>query len=185
MAYLSVIKMRPIPPDACIVPKLSAGECRANTCKQRPPMSPISKRYSFPLPLQRRLVDSTFTMGKSAKRRRKNEIGDAAAGTEKATPPLITRLPFELIAEILLYSTSPADILSLSRTCKHFCATLVENPVAAFIWKSVRAETKPPVPDPVKLGFSEPQLANFIYGGGNCIARTPSPFGSSRAHLTL
>jgi hypothetical protein len=121
-------------------------------------------------------------MAKSAKRRRKDESDGVPADTEKATP-LITRLPFELIAEVLLYSTSPADILSLSRTCKHFCATLVENPVAAFIWKSVRLQTTPPVPDPTKLGLSEPQLANFIYGGGKCTVCSPSHLYSSRIYL--
>ena len=115
-------------------------------------------------------------MGKNAKRLRKNKTGDAAADVGTAIPSPITRLPFELIAEILLYSTSPADILSLSHTCKHFCATLVENPVATFIWRHVRAQTRPPVPDPAKLGLSEPQLANLIYGGGNCVVRAPSPF---------
>ena len=116
-------------------------------------------------------------MGTAAKRRRKNKASSAAADTKKVS--LITCLPFELVAEILLYSTSPVDILSLSRTCKHFCATLVENPVAAFIWKRVRAQTVPPVPDPTKLGFSEPQLANFIYGEGKCTVCSLSRFHSS------
>lgn len=106
-------------------------------------------------------------MGSSTKRRRRNKTGGVATVTEKATP-LIKCLPFELIAEVLLYSRSPADLLSLSWTCKHFHATLVQNHIATFIWKSVRAQTTPPVPDPAKLGFSEPQLANFIYGGGKC-----------------
>lgn len=109
-------------------------------------------------------------MAKHAKRRRKNESSDTVADAESPTP-LITCLPFELVAEILLYSKSPIDILSLSWTCKHFHATLVQNPVAAFIWKRVRAQTTPPVPDPTKLGFSEPQLANFIYAGGECTVR--------------
>ena len=121
-------------------------------------------------------------MGGTTKRQRRNQTSGAAADTEKVTPP-ITRLPFELIAEVLLYSKSPADILSLSRTCKHFCATLVQNPVAAFIWKRVRAQTTPPVPGPTKLGFSEPQLASFIYGGGNCMVRSPLRLHSSYAHF--
>ena len=120
-------------------------------------------------------------MGTAAKRRRKNNTSGVVADTEKVS--LISRLPFELVAEILLYSTSPVDILSLSRTCKHFCATLVHNPVAAFIWKRVRAQTIPPVPDPTKLGFSEPQLANFIYGGGKCTVRSLWRFHSPRAHF--
>jgi len=121
-------------------------------------------------------------MGRAAKRQRKNETESVPADTETATP-LITRLPFELVAEILLYSKSPADILSLSRTCKHFCATLVQNPVATFIWKRVRSQTTPPVPDLTKLGFSEPQLANFIYGGGKCTVRSPSCLYSTRIHF--
>ena len=110
-------------------------------------------------------------MGRAAKRQRRNNHVSAADGVEASTP-LITTLPFELVAEILLYSTSPADILSLSRTCKHFRATLVQNPVATFIWKRVRGQTTPPVPGPTTLGFSEPQLANFIYGGGKCTVRS-------------
>lgn len=105
-------------------------------------------------------------MGRAAKRQRMKKTEDVA-DTKKAVL-LITCLPFELIAEVLLYSKSPADPLSLSRTCRHFQATLVQNPVAAFIWKSIRAQTTPPVPDPTKLGFSEPELANFIYGEGRC-----------------
>ena len=124
-------------------------------------------------------------MGKTAKKRREGNSGDVGSSVETAASSPITRLPFELIAEILLYSTSPADILSLARTCKHFRATLVENSVATFIWKRVRARTKPPVPDPTKLGFSEPQLANFIYGGGNCRVRDPSPFYVSIAHFAF
>ena len=110
-------------------------------------------------------------MAKGTRKQRKGVASHVAVDGEETIVSLITRLPFELIAEILLYSTTPADVLSLSRTCKHFCATLVENPAATFIWKHVRAQTKPPVPDPTKLGFSEPQLANFIYGGGNCVVR--------------
>lgn len=116
-------------------------------------------------------------MGRAAKRQRKNDNVGAADGAEISTP-LIATLPFELVAEILLYSTSPADVLSLSRTCKHFRATLVQNPVAAFIWKRVRAQTTPPIPDPAVLSFSEPQLAEFIYGGGKCTVRSSSPLYS-------
>ena len=113
-------------------------------------------------------------MGSTAKRRRKNGADNVVADTHNATP-LITRLPFELIAEILLYSKSPAELLSLSRTCKHFHATLVQNPAAVFIWKDVRAQTTPPIPSPIKFGFSEPQLANFIYGGGKCTVSSLLP----------
>ena len=128
------------------------------------------------------LLILTVTMGKTAKKQRKSKTGDLGDDAEKTTSPLITRLPFELIAEILLYSTSPTDVLFLSRTCKHFCATLVQNSAATFIWKRARAQTKPPIPDPTKLGFSEPQLAKFIYGGGNCRVRNPFPLSSSRVH---
>ena len=124
-------------------------------------------------------------MGKTAKRQRNSNTGDTGGGAEKITSSPIIRLPFELIAEILLYSKSLTDVLSLSRTCKHFCATLVQNSAATFIWKRVRAQTKPPVPDPTKLGFSEPQLANFIYGEGTCRVRVLFPLHSSYAHFTF
>ena len=111
---------------------------------------------------------TTPTMAKALKRRRKNRATD---NTDDSTRVTITCLPFELIAEILLYSNSLTDVLSLSRTCKHFNATLVQNPVAAFIWKRVRAQATLPIPDPTVFGFSEPELANFIYGGGKCTVR--------------
>lgn len=118
-------------------------------------------------------------MAKAAKRR-KNKNNDATTHAENVTC-LITRLPFELIAEVLLFSKSPANILSLSRTCKHFHATLVQNPIATFIWKRVRTQTTPPIPEPTKLGLSESQFANFIYGGGKCTVRIPPAFTSSRS----
>lgn len=121
-------------------------------------------------------------MSNTAKRRRKNKTGDVATDTAKSAP-LIARLPFELVAEVLLHLKSPADLLSLSRTCKRFHATLVQNPAATFIWKGVRAQTTPVVPGPTKLGFSEPQLANFIYGEGKCVVSlyclVPPPLCSS------
>lgn len=133
----------------------------------------VTSKVSSITKLATTLTD-TFTMGRAAKRGRKNKTDDVATDTEKATS-LITCLPFELIAEVLLYSKSPADLLSLSRTCKHFHATLVQNPVATFIWKNVRAQMTPPLPDPTKLGFSETQLANFVYGEGKCTVSCISP----------
>lgn len=139
-------------------------------------VTPIITRV---LSLPRPTGHLTFIMAKTAKRR-KSGADDVATPAENSIC-LITRLPFELIAEVLLYSKSPANILSLSRTCKHFHATLVQNPIATFIWKRVRTQTTPPIPEPTKLGLSESQLANFIYGGGKCTVRIPPAFASPRS----
>ena len=79
-------------------------------------MSPIVKRNQFRNGATNSLI--LTAMVKPAKRRRKGEVSDLVVDGEKATVPPVTRLPFELIAEILLYSTTPADVLSLSRTCR-------------------------------------------------------------------
>ena len=75
-----------------------------------------------PLPLCRRL---TF-MSKTAKKQRKSKSGDTGVNVETAASSPITRLPFELIAGIMLYSTSPADILSLTGMQAFPCDTDTE-----------------------------------------------------------
>lgn len=75
-------------------------------------------------------------------------------------------LPFELIAEVLSY-TSPRDILALARTNKFFCTTLVKES-SVFIWKKSRERCRPaPLPDPTP-NFTEPAYAAFLFDGGVC-----------------
>lgn len=77
-------------------------------------------------------------------------------------------LPLELLAEILIQTNSPRDVLSVARTSKLLCSTLVCNPAADFIWRTVRKKCLPhPLPDPTQ-NFSEAAYAAFVYDGGAC-----------------
>ncbi|KAI0676457.1 hypothetical protein C8Q78DRAFT_997613 [Trametes maxima] len=80
----------------------------------------------------------------------------------------LTVLPLELLAEVLSYSSSPRDVLSLSRTCKYFHTTLVNNPSTDFIWRQAR--TQPAlgaIPDPMP-GMSEATCAALLFDSGVC-----------------
>jgi hypothetical protein len=95
--------------------------------------------------------------------------------TEQA-PCCLTRIPMELLAEILLYMPSTKCVLALARCSKYFCATLVYNKSSVFIWRNVRASSKPyAIPDPTP-NFTEPAYAAFIFDGGECEVRGTVPF---------
>ncbi|KAG2355419.1 hypothetical protein BDR07DRAFT_1426303 [Suillus spraguei] len=81
---------------------------------------------------------------------------------------LFPTLPLELLAEILIQTNSPRDVLSVARTSKFLCLTLVCNPAADFIWRTVRKNCLPhALPDPTP-NFSEAAYAAFVYDGGSC-----------------
>jgi hypothetical protein len=83
-------------------------------------------------------------------------------------PSQLSRMPFELLAEILTYTTSPKDILAVARCSKYFCDTLVRNEASYFIWRRLRAQCIPePIPDPTP-NFTEPSYAAFLFDGGEC-----------------
>jgi hypothetical protein len=83
-------------------------------------------------------------------------------------------LPLELLAEILIQTNSPRDVLSVARTSKLLCSTLVCNPTADFIWRAVRKKCLPhALPDPTH-NFSEAAYAAFVYDGGVCDVSTNS-----------
>lgn len=83
---------------------------------------------------------------------------------------LFPTLPLELLAEILIQTNSPRDVLSVARTSKLLCSTLVCNPAADFIWRTIRKNCLPhPLPDPTP-NFSEAAYAAFVYDGGPCDA---------------
>ena len=83
-------------------------------------------------------------------------------------------LPLELLAEILIQTNSPRDVLSVARTSKLLCSTLVCNPTADFIWRAVRKKCLPhALPDPTQ-NFSEAAYAAFVYDGGVCDVSTNS-----------
>ncbi|KAK0203836.1 hypothetical protein DFS33DRAFT_1274973 [Desarmillaria ectypa] len=79
----------------------------------------------------------------------------------------ITRLPFELIAEVLLYTRSPKDVLALARCNKFFCATLVSRS-SDYIWRYTRNNCRPaPLPEPLRI-FTEASYAAFVFDEGKC-----------------
>jgi hypothetical protein len=83
----------------------------------------------------------------------------------------LTRIPMELLAEILLYLPSTKCILAVARCSKYFCDTLVTNKSSVFIWRNVRAACKPyAIPEPTP-NFTEPAYAAFIFDGGECEVR--------------
>ncbi|KAF5379215.1 hypothetical protein D9615_005883 [Tricholomella constricta] len=79
---------------------------------------------------------------------------------------LFDKLPYELLAEIFIFTGSPSDVLAVARCSKFFCATLV-NPSSQFIWRSVRKTYSFPPPEPMSI-FTEPSYAAFLFGGGPC-----------------
>jgi len=97
-----------------------------------------------------------------------DDIHDADESASSASRCLIITLPFELVAEILLNSRSTRDLLAISRTCRHFCATLT-RPRAAYVWKNARQNMLPrPLPEPLP-GWSEHGYAAFVFGSpGKC-----------------
>ncbi|KAI0738968.1 hypothetical protein C8Q80DRAFT_1261904 [Daedaleopsis nitida] len=82
----------------------------------------------------------------------------------------ITRLPLELLAEILSYVPSPRDILALARTSRHFCTVLVNNKATEFIWRQARGRSVPrPIPD-FTPNFTEASFAAFLFDPKTCEA---------------
>jgi hypothetical protein len=81
-----------------------------------------------------------------------------------------TRLPFELIAEILLFTNSPKTVLALARTSKFLCNTLTGSN-AQYIWRHVRENCLPAaLPEPTPQ-FTESAFIAFIFDGGKCDVR--------------
>jgi hypothetical protein len=108
--------------------------------------------------------------GRALKRRK------TASGEEMTIvaprPCYLERLPLELLTDVLSYSSTPKEILALARCSKLFCATLVGNPSALFIWRAARLRCVPaPIPDPTP-NFTEASYAAFIFDGGKCDVRT-------------
>lgn len=82
----------------------------------------------------------------------------------------IARLPLEMLAEVLSYSSSQ-DLLSLARTSHFFCTTLVTNPASQFIWKAARRRFHPkPIPDPAP-NWTESAYIAFIFDTASCEVR--------------
>ncbi|PFH48013.1 hypothetical protein AMATHDRAFT_6189 [Amanita thiersii Skay4041] len=79
----------------------------------------------------------------------------------------LTALPLELLAEILVETRSPKDVLSIARSCKYFYNVL-SSPSGSFIWKRVRRSCVPrPMPSPPEH-LTEFGYASFVFDGGEC-----------------
>lgn len=85
----------------------------------------------------------------------------------------LSRLPVELLAEILLYMPSTKSLLAVARCSRYLCATLVSSS-SAFIWRNVRMSCNPPIPNPTP-NFGEPAYASFIFDDGECEVRFHDP----------
>ncbi|KAH9941639.1 uncharacterized protein BXZ73DRAFT_41589 [Epithele typhae] len=90
-------------------------------------------------------------------------------GHSKSTPEcFIASVPLEILAEMLSYTVSPRDVLAVARTCKYFCAALVNNPSTTFIWRQARARCLPkPIPD-FPSNFTEASFAAFLFDHKTC-----------------
>ncbi len=73
-----------------------------------------------------------------------NTIEDVTTGS---AAPGFLNLPFDVLAEILIMTEYPGDVLAVARTSKQLCTQLV-GPAAAFIWKSARIAVG--LPDPAE-----------------------------------
>lgn len=89
--------------------------------------------------------------------------------TDAARPVChLTRMPLELLAEILSHTQSPREILALARTNKHFCNILVNNNSTNFIWRQARTRAYPnPIPD-FTPNFTEASFAAFLFDSKLC-----------------
>ncbi|KAG2131705.1 uncharacterized protein EDB93DRAFT_1177587 [Suillus bovinus] len=112
-----------------------------------------------------------LTLPLTKKRRISESVRELQGPLESESAPgkcLFPTLPLELLAEILIQTDSPRDVLSVARTSKLLCSTLVCNPAADFIWRTIRKNCLPyPLPDPTP-NFSEAAYAAFVYDGGPC-----------------
>lgn len=78
----------------------------------------------------------------------------------------IQTLPFELMAEILMYTNCPKTVLSVTRTCKFYFELLYGG--QDYIWRHVRKNSMPsPLPDPLQY-MSELSLAAIVFDEGKC-----------------
>ncbi|ESK86051.1 hypothetical protein Moror_9387 [Moniliophthora roreri MCA 2997] len=106
---------------------------------------------------------------------------------DQSTVCFFLKLPVELLAEVLLYTKSPRDVLSVARCCKELCYTLL-NPKNQYIWKYARENFHPePPPEPPKQ-FTESAYAAFVFDGGTCEIcgeRAPAMWGSYALRLKI
>ncbi|EIW78378.1 hypothetical protein CONPUDRAFT_108240, partial [Coniophora puteana RWD-64-598 SS2] len=118
--------------------------------------------------------DISQTENRARKRARTDEqsvsstSATLSASAIAVLPSSLISLPLELLAEVLLLTNSPRDVLAVARCSKFLCNTLVSNPSTEFIWKRVRATCLPrALPDPTE-NFTEASYAAYVYDAGAC-----------------
>lgn len=94
----------------------------------------------------------------------------------------ISKLPLEILSEILILTGSPRHVLAFARTSKHFCYVLLGEG-AQHVWRRARRgpqcrivrlvlDSDVPkivsLPDPPKGIFSEAAYAAFLFDPGTC-----------------
>ncbi|KAJ8517942.1 hypothetical protein ONZ45_g4935 [Pleurotus djamor] len=90
---------------------------------------------------------------------------------------LFETLPLEVLAEILMFCSSPKDLLAVARCSKHLCSTLTFEG-NAFIWRSVRKNMYPgEMPDPLP-NYTESSYAAFVFDSGPCDCHVSRPYAS-------
>ncbi|TFK73486.1 hypothetical protein BDN72DRAFT_956488 [Pluteus cervinus] len=86
---------------------------------------------------------------------------------ESITPCHFAKLPYELLAEVLILNGHLKDILAVARCSKYLCMILVDDS-ANFIWKKVRKNfVSGPIPGPLE-GFRECSWAALLFDTGIC-----------------
>ncbi|KXN81671.1 hypothetical protein AN958_03918 [Leucoagaricus sp. SymC.cos] len=100
-----------------------------------------------------------------AKRARHNQINSRDIQHHEVTQAQnnhpILHLPLEVLAEILLYTISPKDLLAVARTCKSLCGQLI-SPGAAFIWRKMRLKVGLPDPGQFLSSTTPPILETLL-----------------------
>lgn len=121
-----------------------------------------SPRHIAAIPCQ-----SALQMAGSKKAR--STVHKKASDEVLPSPCRITQLPLEILAEILLHTASPRDVLAVARCSKFFCATLVNNASTVYIWKRLRAKFDN-IPDPTP-NWTEASYAAFLFDEPVCDVR--------------
>lgn len=99
--------------------------------------------------------------------RRQRKKGCHTETTESPKPCHFSRLPFELLAEVLILTRSPKHVLAVARCSKFLCATLLRE-TSTFVWRNARKLCRPePIPDPPSI-LSEASYAAFLFDAGIC-----------------
>ncbi len=97
--------------------------------------------------------------------------------TTGSTASPFLNLPFDLLAEILILTEPPGDILAVARTSKQLYSLLV-SPAAGFIWKKARIAVG--LPDPamytaqIETAPSSDELPETVVGVAYFMGREPA-----------